>query len=414
MVKSNRNNIKVNHNQKRKVNIFGFLLGRNIELSYNEAICKLSSSRIPSFLPRIVGNLLIIRTSYSAADVLSAVSNLAGTLRIFELFESQNFYEITELLFADEEISNRKIGISQINLDNYEESEFTDYLKAFESKSIKFIFSKKQNHQAVLDSRIAQKLKLGEEGMVVKLKENIFLLGRCIHKFDLKIFKQEDESRAKRLFSHGTSPKLARIMINLAGLKQNQIILDPFCGTGTIIIQAFKLGFRSIGIELNNEVFEVAKSNITEITKSNTDINIINADSTEFMINENIDAVVFEPYMGPFLKKIPTSLEAQKIIAELDALYSKLFLNLSKIANQNLKVVCILPGIPDNRDTIHWSNESSFSKCGFKIQKNIEIYIDQNNVNISIYNPVLYESAGQNIIKRRIYILEKKKSFKRF
>lgn len=402
----------MNHNQKRKINIFGFLLGRNIELSYNEVICKLSSNRIIFFSPRIVGSLLIIRTSYSATEILNVVSNLAGTLRIFELFESSNFYEITELLFSDEEISNRKIGISQINLDNYEESEFTDYLKAFESKSIKFIFPKKQNHQAVTDSRTAQKLKLGEEGMVVKLKENNFLLGLCIHKFDLRIYKNEDESRAKRLFSHGTSPKLARIMINLAGLKQNQIILDPFCGTGTIIIQAYKLGFQSIGIELDKEVFEVAKSNIAALTNSNSDIRIINADSTGFAINENIDAVVFEPYMGPFLKKIPTSLEAQKIIAELNTLYSKLFFNLSKIANQNLKVVCILPGIPDNRDNIHWSSESSFSKSGFEIQKNIESYNDQNDINISIYNPVLYESAGQNIIKRRIYILKKKKGFK--
>lgn len=399
----------MNHNHKRKVNIFGFLLGRNIELSYNEVICKLGSNRITFFLPKLAGNLLIIRTSYSAIDVLSAVSNLAGTLRIFELFESSNFYEITELLFSDEEISNHKIGVSQINLDDYESSEFTDYLKAFESKSIKFIFAKKQNEHAILDSRIAHKLKEGEEAIVIKLKENNFLIGRCIHKFDLKIYKNEDESRAKRLFSHGTSPKLARIMINLTGLQKGQTVLDPFCGTGTIIIQAYKLGFKSIGIELDKEVFEVAESNIAALTNSNSDIRIINADSTEFTINENIDAVVFEPYMGPFLKKIPTSLEAQKIITELNALYSKLFLNLSRIDNPELRVVCILPGIPSKESEIYWTSERVFHKYGFIQLRGI---VAQPRITQGLFKTVEYESAGQNILKRRIYILEKKKGFK--
>lgn len=399
----------MNNNQKRKANIFGFILGRNIELSYNEVIFKLSSSKITFLSPKLLGNLLVIRTSYSKIDVLSAVSDLAGTLRIFELFKSSNFYEITELLFSNEEISNHKIGVSQINLNDFESSEFVDYLKAFESKSIKFIFAKKQNQHAVLSSRIANKIKAGNEAIVIKLKENNFLIGRCIHKFDLKMYKNEDESRVKRLFSHGTSPKLARIMIHLTGIQKGQTVLDPFCGTGTIIIQAYKLGFKSIGIELDKAVFEVAESNIAALTNTRNDINIINADSTEFIINKKIDAVVFEPYMGPFLKKIPSSLEAQKIISELDNLYSKLFFNLSKIENPNLKVVCILPGIPDNKSSIYWSNENSFIKNGFSLQKNLRIDISQYDSNIAIYNPVLYESAGQNILKRRVYILEKRK-----
>ena len=41
--------------------------------------------------------------------------------------------------------------------------------------------------------------------------------------------------------------KLARTMINLARLNENDILCDPFCGTGTILLEAESMGIRSIG-----------------------------------------------------------------------------------------------------------------------------------------------------------------------
>ena len=32
--------------------------------------------------------------------------------------------------------------------------------------------------------------------------------------------------------------KLARVMLNLIGLKEGQTVCDPFCGTGTTLLEA--------------------------------------------------------------------------------------------------------------------------------------------------------------------------------
>jgi len=46
-------------------------------------------------------------------------------------------------------------------------------------------------------------------------------------------------------------PHLVRDYVEKFGLGKGQIILDPFCGTGTTLVEAKKLGIKSVGVEAN-------------------------------------------------------------------------------------------------------------------------------------------------------------------
>jgi tRNA (guanine10-N2)-dimethyltransferase len=48
--------------------------------------------------------------------------------------------------------------------------------------------------------------------------------------------------------------KLARCMINLAEPKAGEVILDPFCGTGTTLIEAELIGCRAIGLDIQRRM----------------------------------------------------------------------------------------------------------------------------------------------------------------
>jgi tRNA (guanine10-N2)-dimethyltransferase len=56
------------------------------------------------------------------------------------------------------------------------------------------------------------------------------------------------------------SPKLARAMVNLTG--SNSSILDPFCGTGGILIEAALMGLKVGGSDTSREMLEKARTNV--------------------------------------------------------------------------------------------------------------------------------------------------------
>jgi tRNA (guanine10-N2)-dimethyltransferase len=60
----------------------------------------------------------------------------------------------------------------------------------------------------------------------------------------------------KKPFFHPSAmpPKLARCMVNLAKPKAGDLILDPFCGTGSILIEAALIGCRILGMDIQKRM----------------------------------------------------------------------------------------------------------------------------------------------------------------
>ncbi|MCK4849422.1 MAG: hypothetical protein KAT16_10365 [Candidatus Heimdallarchaeota archaeon] len=71
-------------------------------------------------------------------------------------------------------------------------------------------------------------------------------------------------SARDRPFFHPSSmnPILQRTLINLASIKAGQWLLDPFCGTGGGLIEAARLGFKSVGVEMDRRIIWGARKNL--------------------------------------------------------------------------------------------------------------------------------------------------------
>lgn len=93
--------------------------------------------------------------------------------------------------------------------------------------------------------------------------------------------------------SHPTSldPKLARACINLAG-KTSGTIIDPFCGSGGILIEAGLLGFFPVGYDISAEMLESCR------------VNLLHYNVTEFEL-KNIDARQISKKASAIVTDIP-------------------------------------------------------------------------------------------------------------
>ncbi len=73
---------------------------------------------------------------------------------------------------------------------------------------------------------------------------------------------RETVPRSRPFFSPGViMPKIARVLTNLSGVRENERFLDPFCGTGGIVIEASKLGAKSIGADAQEKMVRGAREN---------------------------------------------------------------------------------------------------------------------------------------------------------
>jgi tRNA (guanine10-N2)-dimethyltransferase len=91
-----------------------------------------------------------------------------------------------------------------------------------------------------------------------------FLLGRVIHRIDRA--RLESTKVAHRSFSLPISlhPKFARALVNLARVPMAGTVLDPFCGTGGILLEASAIGLRPIGLDRDRRMVLGCRSSLRD------------------------------------------------------------------------------------------------------------------------------------------------------
>jgi tRNA (guanine10-N2)-dimethyltransferase len=69
--------------------------------------------------------------------------------------------------------------------------------------------------------------------------------------------------RARKFFlPSAIYPKLARALVNLSRLKEGERFADPFCGTGSLLIESSLMQIRTIGLEITRWIARGARMNL--------------------------------------------------------------------------------------------------------------------------------------------------------
>jgi len=157
-----------------------------------------------------------------------------------------------------------------------------------------------------------------------------YLLARTIAVQPFDDFKKRDYEKAARDARVGMlPPKLALMMINLGcgdAPPSDITVYDPFCGTGTVLVEAGLLGLGAHGSDLDPRMVAAAETNLNQLQLKGE---VWQQDAAKSLAGKSWDventAIVTEGYLGPVFSKLPDAKTREHVMRELAGLYKNFF-----------------------------------------------------------------------------------------
>ena len=350
------------------------------------------------------------------------VSHFGSILKTGEIvheIESTDWHKIKPIILKkvldDNKKANSKItiGIStySVRTSPREISDLLSKIKQSAKKdgiSIRIIDGRKLS----LSTAISHNNKLGlsdkKREIIIASSKNKTFIALSEGAQNITSYARRDQNRPKRdAFVGMLPPKLAQTMINLgAGENQPQIqalfgkktfekpeILDPFCGTGTVIQEALLKGFKANGTDLSEKMVEFSKENsdwfVREFKPYGEIGEIYEADATieKWSFAKKLSSVVCETYLGQPFSAPPSPKKLVEVRENCNRIISNFLKNLSQQIPEDTQICIAVPAWKtQNGDFSHlplidFLNELGYNRKEFmRVKPQDLIYYRENQV----------------------------------
>ena len=175
--------------------------------------------------------------------------------------------------------------------------------------------------------------------------DNKILVTERLFKIDKKHFYNLKPHKRPFFYPGSMSPKLARCMVNLTGVKEGDIVLDPFCGTGGILIEAGIMGARVIGADIDERMVEGTIKNLNYCGVK--DYEVFKADAREIELPYKVNAISTDP---------PYGISASTGGEESKNLYSQSLVTMEKLLKDGGRLCMATPHYMDIAGLIEGTN----------------------------------------------------------
>ncbi len=115
-------------------------------------------------------------------------------------------------------------------------------------------------------------------------------------------FEERKAHLRPKLVPVSLDPRLARALVNLTGIRKGKL-LDPFCGTGGILIETGLIGIKPVGIDINPWMVKSTNENLKFYKIKGGDIK----EGDALLLNESWDYIVTDLPYGKNTGKIDTN-----------------------------------------------------------------------------------------------------------
>lgn len=353
-----------------------FIVGRYPSFSFAEL-----KSVLKKFIEEVAFELIskevIILRASSALNVPFIVNELGGIIKAGEIVDQVDLEkDVTEFekIFSFENITKKYLtslsGKVHFGISLYDGSNDTHLLEKLENNLLDLNRTVKDSlkkggircgfvrvKERYLSSVSVVKNGLLRQGveLILILGSSSLFIGKTTVVQDFERFALRDVGRPNLDKRSGILPtKLARIMVNLSEARPESVLLDPFCGSGTIVQEAILLGVSHIfASDKSKRAIQDTKLNIDwfydrygNIDKNKSQLKIFESEVSsisKIIPRSSIDRIVTEPYLGPPILRVPEKIFIHTIHREVAPLYLAAFREFEKILKLGGKVLFIFP-----------------------------------------------------------------------
>lgn len=407
-----------------------FILGNNPALSIAEILAVLPASNGWQLVSEQV---FILETE--EFDAQKMIRRLGGTIKIGVLegeLPNGNYQKMAQAMFGllhmDKGEGKFKYGISYYGKHRLNTKpigmEIKNLLKEA-GKSARWVVSR----EPVLSSVVVETNKLISSGaefvLIPEPDGKKTLIGKTLAVQAFKELSYRDFGRPGRDDHSGMlPPKLAQILINLAVAANTPadigdggvVLLDPFCGSGTVLTETMLMGYKNIiGTDISEKAISDSEKNIgwvkEKFSTQDEKFNDLKCETFKLSATElskkialnSIGAIATEPYLGPQRWHV----DARQTIKELEELYSASLREFRKVLKPGGRVAMVWPVIRETRNRQEAENFLNPDLGGLTIVNPIPDELRQSRIiKMTKRDTIIYGREGQKVW-REIAVLEK-------
>ncbi len=248
---------------------------------------------------------------------------------------------------------------------------------------------------------------------------NALYIGKTITVQEFEDYSGRDYGRPRRNAKSGMlPPKLAKILINLSKPHFESTILDPFCGSGTIVQEALLMGYnRIIGSDISERAISDSKENMRWLAVRYQ----LGTLSVQYYQNDvrnlasqlpaqSIDQIVTEPFLGPPLTVNVKVDKILTIIKELETLYLASFRAFRQLLKPDGTAVVVFPLVKTSSSIYTLNILEELDRSGFMrinpVPDQISLFT---KVGPTARGSLIYYRTDQ-VVQREVFIFQRKKS----
>jgi tRNA G10 N-methylase Trm11 len=197
------------------------------------------------------------------------------------------------------------------------------------------------------------------------------------------------------------SPRLAQLLVNLSGLSPGQVLLDPFCGSGTILAEGLWKSLVCIGLDSKPSRVRDAGKNLGWSKRNggrgSFALGVGDArDLQEVMGYEKADGVVTEPLLLPRFDYTPNTQAASALLESAGDTYADALSSTARVLRRGARVVVVVPVLRTTQ-----GGEVSITLDGASLGLK-----EYQPGPISFQYPVRLSFESTRWIKRAVYVFE--------